>query len=234
MGRIITVSATAAVIACVVGSTAALGYSPTLPGGNPSAAPTGPPSLPNCTTVEPPRGAPCFDALGMWEGQGSDVGPVYTQLHEASDCSSGCWKLSSVIFEGTNQRSALDHDIFVRMRWQNGTYISTYPNGPSWTAFWGPSWDKHDKDLYNLEAKLPPDYGNFPLVRANGQRGVRVEGADVERSAADTPAVRDSGRRRLIGSRRRATAAARTAHTRATTRRRATCCTAAACPSTTT
>ena len=38
---------------------------------------------------------------------------------------------------GTNERSALNHNIYVRMMWNNGTYVNSYPNGPFWTAFWG-------------------------------------------------------------------------------------------------
>lgn len=75
--------------------------------------------------------------LGMEQGLGTTTGPVYTQLHPATDCSAGCWKIVSTVYEGTNQRSALNHNIYVRMMWQNGTYVNSYPSGPYWTAFWG-------------------------------------------------------------------------------------------------
>lgn len=119
--------------------------------------------LANCSAASPPAWSMCWDALGMWEGQGSDVGPVYTQLHPATDCTGGCWKIVSTVFEGTNARSQLNHNIYARMMWANGTYVSSYPSGPFWTGFYGPSWDHHDKDIPNLEAKAPPDAGNYPL-----------------------------------------------------------------------
>lgn len=95
--------------------------------------------LPNCTEKCPPREAPCWD-IGMNNGDCCDYCgqipcPVYTQLHVATNCTPGCWKAISVIFEGTNARSQLNHDIFTRAI-VNGSYVNSYPNGPYWTAFW--------------------------------------------------------------------------------------------------
>jgi len=123
--------------------------------------------LPNCTTSCPARESPCWDILDMWKGNCSDVGNVYTQLHPATDCTGGCWKLVSVVFEGTNQRSQGNHNIFAKMKDQNGNYVNSYPNGPWWTGFWGSSWNKHDGEAPKLEVKGKTEWGDFPVYASS-------------------------------------------------------------------
>jgi len=43
-------------------------------------------NLPDCPEKCPEKGEMCWDS-SMWTGKcNGDVGPVYTELHEASDC----------------------------------------------------------------------------------------------------------------------------------------------------
>ena len=45
----------------------------------------------------------------------------------------------------------------------NGTYITSYPNGPWWSAYYGSAWNKPDKVIGKLEAKGATNWGDFPL-----------------------------------------------------------------------
>ena len=92
---------------------------------------------------------------------------MYTELIPASDCSSGCWKAVAVIFQGTLERSGGDHNAFVKMQWANGSYITSGPNGPFWTAYWGSDWDQEDDEADDIPVKGADDWGDFPLFASD-------------------------------------------------------------------
>ena len=105
----------------------------------------------------------CWDTTMETGACDGSIGPVYTELIPASDCSNGCWKVISCIFEGTLQRSGGNHDAYTKMMWSNGTYINSYPNGPYFNAYWGSNWTDSQGNVTNIQVKGANDWGNFPL-----------------------------------------------------------------------
>lgn len=121
--------------------------------------------VPNCTDPCPNATAMCWDTTMETGACDGTLGPVYTELIPASDCSQGCWKVINCIFQGTLDRSNGNHNAFVKMMWENGTYINSYPNGPWWNAYWGDNYTDFQpaNSVTKIEAKGADDWGDFPL-----------------------------------------------------------------------
>eukprot|EP01106_Pelomyxa_sp_JSP_P011611 TRINITY_DN3059_c0_g1_i1.p1 TRINITY_DN3059_c0_g1~~TRINITY_DN3059_c0_g1_i1.p1 ORF type:complete len:200 (-),score=51.80 TRINITY_DN3059_c0_g1_i1:79-645(-) len=114
-----------------------------------------------CPNSCPTAGQLCWDT-SVTTGDCTETGPVYTEFHAATNCTAGCWKMISMIYEGTLARSGGNHNIFAQMLDASGNYIVSYPSGPYWTGFWGSAWNKHDGETPNLEVK-GKDWGDYPV-----------------------------------------------------------------------
>lgn len=77
--------------------------------------------------------------------------PAWLTVENAMDCSEGCWRVDSVIFEDWDV-SGGNHHVYVQTRNQDGVWIDEQPFHLAYP-------DGDDRAL----SKLPPDWGNVPV-----------------------------------------------------------------------
>ena len=115
--------------------------------------------IPNCTNPCPNITDVCWDTTINTGDCDGEIGPVYTEIIEATDCSNGCWKAISVIFAGTPERSGDNHNVYARMLYPNGSYVTS---PPYWTGYWGSAYNEPDGYAYNIPVS-GEEWGNFAV-----------------------------------------------------------------------